>query len=83
MSGKVVNLDPQKRLTQETLERLKKTVNNLDAATTDNFMIFYADKDGGANFEAYGVDWFLLGILQAYMNDLGRTMLHDDGSFSD
>jgi len=76
MSGKVVDLDPQKRLTKEAFERIKATITGFQPEDLDSFVLLYTDKEGGVNFEAFGVDWALLGISQAYIEDLRSQLLY-------
>lgn len=77
MSDKVIDLDPQKRMTKESLNRIKKTINDFHADEVQNFILLYTDKEGGANFEAFGIDWALLGIGRAYLDNLSERLLND------
>lgn len=83
MADKVIDLDPNKRLNKESLEAIKASVASFTVDSVENILILYTDKEGGANFEAFGVDWFLLGIGQAYLEELRRRMLCDFSSESD
>lgn len=83
MAGaKVVDLNPERRMTQEALERIRASLNNLTVDNLDGFILLYTTKDeGGVDFEAFGIDWALLGISQAYIADLQAQLLnetHDD-----
>lgn len=78
MSGKIIDLDPNKRLTKEAFERIKGVINEFEPDALDNFVLLYTDKEGKITFEAFGVDWFLLGIGEAYLEDLRRKLLYDD-----
>lgn len=78
MSGKIVDLDPNKRMTKEAFERIKKTISEFEPEALESFVLLYTDKEGGVNFEAFGVDWYLMGIAQAYLEDLRKKLLYDD-----
>lgn len=77
MADKVIDLDPQRRLTKEALKRIKETINAVTPENTDSFVLLYTDNKGGVNFEAFGVDWALLGISQAYIEELRRQLLYE------
>lgn len=80
MSDKIIDLDPQKRMTKEALSRIKKTINGFDVDDVSNFILLYTDKNGGANFEAFGIDWALLGIGKAYLDSLSDRLIHETPS---
>lgn len=77
MSGKVIDLDPTKRLTKEALDRIKETVSKFNPDSTEQFVILFTDENGVAQFEAFGVNWALMGIAQAYLEELRCRLLHD------
>lgn len=76
MSDKIVDIDPTKRMTKEALARIQKTVSEFKVDEVDNFVILYT-KDGVTTFEAYGADWALMGISQAYLEELRSQLLYD------
>ena len=83
-NGKIVDIDPTKRLTKEAFDRIKQTVNNFEPDQLEGFLIIYKDREGGANLEAFGLDWPLLGISQAYLDELRRSLLlSETGDFDD
>lgn len=83
MSGKVIDLDPSKRITKEALDRVKATIADIKEGDVENFILLYTNKEGGVVFDAIGIDWALLGIMQAYLEELRGEMLHGDRDDSD
>lgn len=76
MSGKVIDLDPQKRISKEALIRIQKTVDDFKLDDLESLAIIYVKKDGTPVFEAFGVDWSLLGVSQAYLEHLRWEFLN-------
>jgi hypothetical protein len=77
MSDKVIPIDPTKRITKEALDIVMEKLKHFDL-DDGSFIMIYTDKEGGANCDAFGIDWTLLGISEAYLEDLRRTLLHDE-----
>jgi len=75
MANKVIDLNPHTRLTKESLNRIKGVLDNIEPGDVDNLVLLYTTKEGKVTFDATGVDWSLLGIMQAYLEDLRKTML--------
>lgn len=83
MANNVIDLDPTTRLTKEALERIKATINGFTIEDLDNFVLLYIDKEGASNFEAFGVDWKLMGIGQAYFEALRQELLYGPRELSE
>lgn len=81
MSGKIIDLDPNRRLTKESLEIVKEHFSKLTIENTETIACLYINNEGTATFETFGVDWAALGILEAYLEDMRHQMLYpDDGN---
>lgn len=78
MSGKVIDIDPTKRLTKEALTMVKEAVEELTIDNTDTLVVIYKKKDQRPNFEAYGLTWESLGITQTMLSVLAETLLADE-----
>lgn len=77
-SDKIVDFDPRKRLTKEALKNIQGTVASFQPGDIENLMVLYTKKDGEVVFEAFGIDWPLLGISQAYIESLRAALLFED-----
>lgn len=70
MSKKVVQIDPNKRMSEESLQQIKDFVNGLTVETSRGLYILATvqDQEDENNFtifrQAHGVDWELCGILR-------------------
>lgn len=80
---KVIDLDPRKRLTKEALARIQTTVASFKVKDVENLIILYTKSDGGTSLEAFGVDWSLLGISEAYLESLRASLLEAEGGYDD
>ena len=76
MSGKVIDLDPQKRISKDALDRIQKTISEFKLNDLESLAIIYVKKDGTPTLEAFGVDWSMLGLSQAYLEDLRYQLLY-------
>lgn len=74
-TSKVVDLDPKKRMTKEAFEQIKTSLSTLDPDKFNNFILLHTSKDGEITFEAFGIDWEITGIMQAYLEDLRAELL--------
>lgn len=77
-SGKVIDFDPRKRLTKEALKNIQSTVANFKSDDLANVMMIYTKQNGEVVFEAFGVDWPVLAISQAYLENLRAILLYED-----
>lgn len=74
-NNKIIDLDPQKRLSKEMLAYIQTSVASFTVDNLENFCILYMKKGEGPTLEAFGVDWYLLGIAQAYLENLRASLL--------
>ena len=77
MPGKVIDLDPNKRLSKEVFKSIQDTMAAYKHEDLQSLVIMYTGKDGSTSLEAYGVDWAVLGICQAYLEELRFQALHE------
>ena len=75
---KIVDLDPRKRLSKEAIERFKKVINELKFENTDSMIFIHVPKDGEFTFQAFNLDWQLIGRTQAMVNQLGAFALESE-----
>lgn len=74
-NSKIIDLDPERRLSKEALAGIQTTVAGFNVDELDSLMIIYSRKDGDASFESYGTDWAFLGLSQAYLDRLRADFL--------
>ena len=74
-NSKIIDLDPERRLSKEALAGIQTTVAGFNVDELDSLMVIYSRKDGDASFESYGTDWAFLGLSQAYMDRLRADFL--------
>lgn len=79
MAGnKIVDINPEKRLTKEFLQQFQEHVNQMTVESTHSVFAVY-ETDEGFVCEAPVIDWALIGILQAYVDNIRSRMLDDLG----
>lgn len=76
--SKIIDLDPRKRLTKEALAASQASLAGLTVDNTESLMVFYVDKEGTLALEAFGIDWAILGIAQAHLEDLRNRLLYPE-----
>lgn len=77
MSDKVIDIDPIKRLTKESLGRIKETISGMTADDLDGLILLYTTSEGKTIMEAYGADLQLIVIGKDFLNDLKDSVLYD------
>lgn len=77
MSGKIIDLDPRKRLSKEALDLVKKLVSELKVSELQSLTVIATPKGGTPNVYAYGLDFETIGIAQTILVTLGQAMMED------
>lgn len=80
MANNIVDIDPTRRLTKEVLDSIKESVSLMTVDNTEGLVVLCKRREGDITVEALGIDWALLGLSQAYLDDLRRRMLYDDAN---
>lgn len=78
----MVDLDPQKRLSREALQEMQKHFSEFTVENLSSLFVVYTDNQKRTFFDAYGIDWYLLGIAQAYLEDIRAQMLEESSGES-
>jgi hypothetical protein len=79
MSGKVIDLDPNKRLSKEALDIIKDFISGLDVDGTSSITIIHTPSKGGStSVQAYGMDFYSIGIAQTILFSLGQEILRQE-----
>jgi hypothetical protein len=78
MSGKVIDINPTKRLNKEALDLIRASLNELNADSLEGLMIVYKEKDMAPNLEAYGLTMDMIARAQIILNVIGEEMLAEE-----
>lgn len=76
MSKKIIQIDPNKRLSEESLNEIKAFVNGLTAESSRGLFLLATvqDEDNKDDYtifrQAHGIDWELCGILRPEVEKL-------------
>lgn len=78
MAGKVIDIDPTKRITKEALELIKMNVNKLSVKDISALTLIYTPTDGRSQVMVYGADFHSIGVAQAMLSALANHMLQEE-----
>jgi uncharacterized membrane protein YgcG len=78
MSDKVVDLDPSKRLSKEAFKMLKESLDTLKYEDLQSITVITTPKNGITSVQAYGMDFYALGVAQSVLTTLGQELLVHD-----
>jgi len=78
MADKVIDINPDKRISKDSLDRIQEIVKSLSVDSLDSLIIIHRNRGEGASLEAYGYDWDILGRSQGYLEFLRAQLLEED-----
>lgn len=78
MSGKVIDFDPNQRLTKEALAMIKDNINQLQVDDLVSLTLIYTPVDGRSQVMVYGADFQSIGVAQAMLSALANHMLAEE-----
>lgn len=80
MAGKVVDLDPNTRLSKEALGHIKKTVADLKVDDIRSLTIVMAPMKGAPTVQVFGLDFETVGYTQTILQTIAQQLLAEEFS---
>ncbi len=78
MAGKVIDLNPTKRLSKEAFDLMKKMITEMDYEEASSLIVIFTPQSGGTSVQAYGLDFQALGFASAVLTTLSQELLAEE-----
>lgn len=77
MSDKIIDFDPNKRITKKDYQKLLDTLAKLDPETLDSVVVIYNHQNRTPGLLAYGLTWAAVGAAHTMLTTLGQELLRE------
>lgn len=75
MAGKVIDIDPNQRLSKESLQYIKDYVGGLDVKDLESLVVIALPKESTPAVICYGLTFEIIGLTKAVLDNFSQDLL--------